>query len=122
MLLALNPVFQSVVLVLGIMAVGAIVVLLAKPDESDQSSKSVTSSGSKTTGPLACPYCKHLIASDVAYESQQVSCPQCHSQFRAPNWRGFTADPGFQAAMVGVVLGLISIVSGACMMWWAFFG
>lgn len=54
-------------------------------------------------GMLACPFCEHLIADHVRYMAQQVTCPQCSSQFQAPG-RDVVLEAGIAAnTMIAVV-------------------
>lgn len=69
------------------------------------------------TGPLMCPYCEHAVTGLVHYLGQSVSCPKCHAAFRAPDHRGPTASPEFQAAQEQIVRGVLGIIGSGVLLY-----
>lgn len=74
------------------------------------------------TGPLVCPYCEHVVASLVHNLGQPVHCPKCHASFHAPDHRGPTASPEFQAAQTQVVIGCLGVIISLSFVAYVFFG
>lgn len=118
------PVVFAVLFVAGVFALFAWLFLVAEPVETKDGPEHFAHPAGEPQkrGAVNCPFCSSHIADDVAYLGQQVSCPNCHSAFKAPHWQGVSADPDFQNAMIRLIFGIISVGFGLYAMWWAYSG
>lgn len=65
-----------------------------------------------TFGELSCPYCSKFISESVRLAGQKVLCPNCNSQFDAPETRESVKKANSFAATIAAVSTLALIALG----------
>jgi hypothetical protein len=71
------------------------IVLLSKLDKANAAKReqerkrlAAIEAAQPTRGQILCPYCSSLIAEDVLYAGQTITCPSCHGTLVAPGGPG----------------------------------
>jgi len=96
----MGPAYWILIAVFSLCVIGYIVYLARK--NRPQPVSSVAESGR-----LVCPFCSSVIADDVKYLGQTVSCPSCCSSFNAPNHYSPSGIP--HEAVINIVGGIAMI-------------
>lgn len=82
----------------------------------ESAEKPAAASDEASLGKLSCPFCSKVISESVRLAGQKVLCPNCNSQFDAPETRESVKKANSFAATVAAISTLALIALGILQM------